>query len=208
MDSPPIILQVISPIGPQLPSDTTQTSPPSFVATLRDGLSTKTLQQITPIGIQMIYGTTHSSPSSSVYVSQTALKYQNDADIKEVIILYVYSLCLTLLLTMILHLHLERWWPILCPPSGSFFTTRKDVSLEQYIACCWPEPILGGTPVLPVLHLRLKAHRVYPDTVPRSKVLTQQRSANHSAALAVMIVVTCQGLFVVLYVNKCYYWLV
>ena len=28
------------------------------------------------------------------------------------------------------------WWTIVCPPYVSFVTTRKDVSPEQYVACC------------------------------------------------------------------------
>ena len=61
--------------------------------------------------------------------------------IKEVIRLYIQNklhLLLTklpLLLTMELHLHSGRWWPIVCSPSGSFVTTRKDVFSEHYVAC-------------------------------------------------------------------------
>ena len=37
---------------------------------------------------------------------------------------------------MALHLHLGRWWPIVCPSSGSFLTDQKNVFLYHYILCC------------------------------------------------------------------------
>ena len=52
-------------------------------------------------------------------------KIQTDADIKEVIRLYVYSLFLLLLLNINLHLHCGRWRQIIFPPSVSFFITIK-----------------------------------------------------------------------------------
>ena len=69
-----------------------------------------------------------------VYVRYAILKLKTDADIKEVIY-QVYLLCLPLLINMTQKLHCARWWPILCPHSRSFFTTRKDISPQQYTVC-------------------------------------------------------------------------
>ena len=49
----------------------------------------------------------------------------------------MYLLCLTLLLIITLHLHRGRWCQIVCPTSGNFVTTRKDVFLQQFLVCCW-----------------------------------------------------------------------
>ena len=44
---------------------------------------------------------------------------------------------LPLLLTMNLHVYCGRWWPMVCPPDGSFVTKKKDASPQQYVVCCW-----------------------------------------------------------------------
>ena len=51
----------------------------------------------------------------AVCVRQAIIKYKNGANIKEVVRLYVF-LFLPLLLTITIHLHHGRWWPILYPP--------------------------------------------------------------------------------------------
>ena len=56
-------------------------------------------------------------------------------NIKEVVRLDVYTIFSPLLITITLHLHSGRWWPIVFPPYGSFVTTRKDVFSEQYVSC-------------------------------------------------------------------------
>ena len=62
-------------------------------------------------------------------------------NIKTILILkrlleFMYSIGLTLLLTMALHLHHGRWCPIVCHPSGIVVTTIKYVFLQQYVVCC------------------------------------------------------------------------
>ena len=82
-------------------------------------------------------------------------------------------MCLPLLLTMNLNLHIGRWWPIVCPSSGVFLNFQ-DVCIPRAVRILLPaKPILSGTPVLPVVHLlHGSLHMFYPYTVTRAKLLT------------------------------------
>ena len=77
--------------------------------------------------------------------------------------LFIYFLYLPLLLTMNPHLHRRRWWQTVCPSSGAFLNFQKRYIPIEVRSLLLNKPVLGGTPVLPMIHLILgSVHRVYP----------------------------------------------
>ena len=61
----------------------------------------------------------------------------------------MHFLCLTLLLTMNLHLHCGRWWPVVCPPSYVLLNCQKGCIPRVVRSLLPSETILDGTPDLP-----------------------------------------------------------
>ena len=77
-----------------------------------------------------------------------------------------------LLLTMTLHLHCGRWWPILFPPYCELLNFQKGCIPGAVCILLPAEHILGGTSGLPVVHLlHGNSHGFYPDTITRDEVL-------------------------------------
>ena len=85
---------------------------------------------------------------------------------------YIYLLCLPLLLTMTLHIHCGRWWPIVCPPSGSFLNFQKGCIPGAVRSLLMDEPVLGGTPGLRVVHCTLAGSTGFTLVLFRAEVLT------------------------------------
>ena len=83
----------------------------------------------------------------------------------------MYYLCLTLTLTVKLHLHWGRRWPIVCTPSGAFLNRQKEFIPRELHSML---PALTYTQFytrLPMEHL-IQVPEGLPDTVTRTEVST------------------------------------
>ena len=68
---------------------------------------------------------------------------------------------------MILHIRRGRCRSVVCCPSGVFLNFQKGCITGAVCSLLPGETVLGGTPVLRVVHLlRGSVHRVHPDTAP------------------------------------------
>ena len=119
----------------------------------------------------------------------------------------IYLLCLYLLLTMNPQLHRGRCWSIVCTPSGESLNC-KNVCIYGSVRNLLPsKPVLVGTPGITVVHWTLSGSTGFTLELYLQQGINLYLSTTNSAAPHPMTGGTCVCLYVLLLVNKSYYWL-
>ena len=115
------------------------------------------------------------------YVLAISILYKNHQRCLRIYYISCNIIQLSLPLSMTLHLHRGRWWPIICPSIGALINVQKGF---HHQSSTYPDSvinyILSGTTGYTWFDQLLNSTRVYLVIFPISEVLTQQRYVSYS----------------------------